>query len=322
MGEKKLIKLEETLNHLQTKWPKPLPQEVEKLFHAAKKSIDGLKTNWAKKTGAKKAPNAPKNYFDFVASIHEVLKAHDLLFLSRQLTYHVVTMSDLPQAFGSREEALSILTELLTVGTKQAVFGSKLEIQIKQLPLKEGSFIETRFVYGGRPLTDLDRQQMLEAFYGISETKGDAAGLAVVKSSLRSLGGQLWIEFPKEDVVALTFYWPAFDTSKLGRQPNTGTYKYDITLTDYAKIRQRFGVERSKKLVRLLEQFIKSLIRYPVDMVISFPEQGTISAIYESQEGVASSVATRISQRLKKESFRLGSKSVTPSFRYQLTFLA
>ncbi|MDP2599136.1 MAG: hypothetical protein Q8P84_00170 [Deltaproteobacteria bacterium] len=322
MGENKFIKLEEALDRLQTKWPKPLPQEVEKIFHAAKKTIDGLKRDLAKKTKTKRAVSGGKNSFDFVASIHEVLKAHDLLFLSRQLTYHVVTMSDLPQAFGSKEEALSILTELLAISTKQALFGSKLEIQVKQLNLKEGAFVETRFVYGGKPLTDLDRQQMLETFYGAAETGGDSAGLAVVRSTLRSLGGQLWIEFPKEDVVALTFYWPAFDISKSGRAPNTGTYKYDITLVDYAKIRQRFGVERSKKLVGLLEQFVKSLVRYPVDMVISFSEKGIISAIYESQEGAASSVATRISQRLKKESFRLGSKRVTPSFRYQLTFLA
>ena len=81
-------------------------------------------------------------------------------------------------------------------------------------------------------------------------------------------------------------------------------------------------MERATKLIILIENFVKSLVRYPIDMVVSFPEQGMISAIYESQEGVASSVATRISGRLKKEGFRLGKKSVTPHFRYQLTFLA
>lgn len=318
MAQKSFLQLEHSLEKIQSRWPHPMPQEVSRLFEQAQKCLHDLK-----KRANGQARCAKKNQFNFVDLIYQVLKTHDLLFLSRHLSYHVVTTTDLPLAYGSGEEALAVLTELLATTAKQAGFGSRLEIQVKGVQLREGPAVEVKFVYEGKVLSELDRQKILEQFYG-KETgkKGDEGGIAYAKAALRRVGVGLWLEFPKETHIALTFNWPAFDISKAKLSTNFGTYKFDIWITDYNKIRQRFGIARARKLMTQIEAFVKMLVRYPVDMVIAFPAQGMITAIYDAQEGIASSVTTRISQRLKKEAFRLGRKNVTPHFRYRLSFLA
>lgn len=306
MTLKAVAQLEHSLSKLQKQWPSPLSKDVLKLFEKAEESLKTLKHRPKK--------SSSKNTFHFVSLIQQVLKTHDILFLNRRLSYHVVATADLAPAYGSEQEALTVLTELLSATAKHAGPGSKLEITVQNVSLREGPAIQTRLEFDGKTLSDLDRQKLLEELYGDSDL--------YAKTILRHAGGQFWLAFPSETRAALTFNWPAYERPKAKVPSGFGAYKYDIWLTDYAKIRQHFGIPKCEKLMKQIEEFTRSLVRHPVDIVISFPEQGMVTAIYESQEGGASSVATRISQQLKKESFRIGQKNVVPKFRYQLTFLA
>ena len=310
MQIKTLDQLERSLKKLKSSWSKPIPKKVGVLFDDTRQLVQNLKNGFPKQEGETK-----QNYFNFVDLVHQVLKTHDLLFLSKQLTYHVVTTSDLPDAYGLSEDALAVLTELLTFYIKRAVFASSVAIHVRHIVPRDGAAIEVRFLCEDKKLSDQDRRKILEGFYS-------GNSLASSKTLLKRIGGQLWVEFPKEADIALAFHWPALSPAKGSQGVKNGTCKYDIFITDYAKIRQRFGVEKSKKLVEQIETFVKSMVRQPVDMVMAFPEEGLITAIYESQEGGASSVAARISQKLKKETFRLGRKTLNPHFRYQLDFLS
>lgn len=312
---KSFAELENSIRKLKRQWPGALPREVGEIFEEAEDYLKSLKTSDGK------AREAKKNTFDFVGIVNEVLKAHDLLFLGRQLSYHVVTTSDLPKAFGAAEEAHAVLNELLSQSARHAGFGSKLEIELKGVKLREGPVIQISFLYEGKQAEEEARQRVVEQIYGDGANAALSGGLSAVRSLLKRAGGQLWLEFPKENQTAFLFNWPTFDFQAGGLQTRYGTCRYDIWLSDYSKIRQRFGITRARKLVQQIEEFVRSLIRHPVDMVISFPARGMITAIYESQEGAASTVATRISQRLKKEAFRLGRKNVTPVFRYRLSHL-
>lgn len=308
--------LENSLRKLKKQWPGTLPKEVGELFEQAEDCLKDLKTTDVKPKDSKSGT------FDFVAITNAVLKEQDLLFLGRQLSYHVVTTSDLPKAHGSQEEAHAVLSQLLSKSAKHAGFGSKLAIYLKGVKLREGPAIQVSFLYEGKQSEEEKRHEVVEQIYGNGASGEFAGGLSYIRSILKRVGGQLWLEFPKENQTAFIFNWPSFDTQSGGAQTNYGTYRYDVWLSDYPKIRQRFGIVRSRKLVSQVEEFVRSLVRYPVDMVIALPAKGMITTIYESQEGAASSVATRISQRLKKESFRLGKKNVTPLFRYQLSYLS
>ena len=313
MTKKAFTELSHSLKELYSIWPKPIPKKVGHLFEKAQKNLTELKKNGIGHLSHSKKDKS----FDFVDFINQLLKTHDFLFLSRKLSYHVVTTTDLPRAFGSQDEGMAVLTELLAFSAKHADFNSRLEIQIKSVQLRAGPAIEIKFIYQGKTLTELDHQKILEKFYG-----KETGGISLARMSLRKFGGQFWLEFPKQNHVALTFNWPAFDMAQDKAKRSYSTYQYDILITDYSKIRQRFGIVRARKMLGMVENFVKTLVRHPVDMVMAFPERGMVTAIYESQEGTASSVSTRISQKLKKETFRLGRKNVSPQFRYQLSFLA
>lgn len=310
--------MEGALGKLKKRWPKPLSKEASHLFEEIKLSLRELK----KKKGVS-AKSPEKKNFDFIKLMSQLLKTHDILFLNRHLSYHVLAKADLPRAYGSEEEAMAVLSELLSVTARHSSFGSKLEISIQAANLREGPAVQTRFSYEGDPLSDLDRQKLLENLYGLpGEGGGETSGIADTRNILRHVGGQFWIEFPKETCVALTFNWPAFEKQKTSALPKYGTYKYDIWLTDYLKLRQRFGIPKTEKLMTQVESFAKSLVRDPIDIVVSFLDQGMMTVIYEAQEGSAQSVATRLSQRLAREPFRIGKSNLVPKFRYQLTFLA
>lgn len=313
MTQKGILQLEQAIEKLKKRWPKPPAKEIERLFTQIEANLSTLKTG--------QKGRAKKNSFDFVGLVQQVLKIHDILFLNRHLTYHVTSNSDLPQARGGEEEALTVLTELLDTTARQAAFGSRLDIHIQAETGREGAAIRTRLVYEGNPLSDLDRQHFIEEVYGAPEKETAASGVASAKNILRQVGGQFWLEFPKETCVALTFNWPAAGGAAVGRPSGFATYKYDIWVTEFNRIRQRFGIPKSNKLMTQIESYIRSLVRHPIDIVIAFPDRGMVTAIYGSQEGAASSVAGRISGRLHKESFRIGKKNITPKFRYQLTDL-
>lgn len=328
MTLKTINKVKQLLEKLKKRWPKPMSKEILRLFEETKVSLHSVK----KDIGPRAKSSAGKN-FSFVKLVSQILKTHDILFLNRHLSYHVLAKADLPLAHGTEEEALAVFSDLLTASARYAGFGSKLEIRIQSVGLREGLVIQTRLCYEGEPLSDFDRQRLLEEIYGSPGKNGAgesevasagiaSASIADAKNILRRIGGQFWLEFPKETQVVLSFNWPTFEKPKGMAVPKYRTYKYDIWVTDYGRIRQSFGIEKAQKLMTQIEDFARSLVRHPIDIVIAFPEKGLLTTIYEAQEESASSVSTRLSQRLSKEPFRIGRKSVTPKFRYQMTFLA
>lgn len=306
MAQKEVYQLERALSKLRRHLARPPSKEIEKLFSHIEKALTGLK---ARRLRSPKA-------FSFVSLVQQVLKLHDILFLNRHLSYHVVAPSDLPPAAGNPEEAMTVLSELLETTARQAAFGSRLEIHLQRA---DGA-IQIHLAYEGKAMTDLDRRRFIEEIYGTVQKEGSLSGIATAKDILRHVGGQFWLAFPSETGVTLTFNWPAEGAAR--KASAFATYKYDIWLTDFRKIRQSFGIPKSGRLVAQVEKAVRSLVRHPMDIVIGFPNQGMVTTIYESQEGAGSSVAGRISSRLRTESFRVGTKKIKPKFRYQLSELA
>ncbi|MBI4125300.1 MAG: hypothetical protein HY466_05160 [Deltaproteobacteria bacterium] len=312
MAAKALLQLENTIKKLRRRWPKSSSKEVEGFFDQMERDIAALK--------ARRPRGAKKSRFNLTGLVQQVLKIHDILFLNRHLTYHVVASSDLPLAAGSEEEALTVFGELLETAARRAAFGSKLEIHIQKIDTREGPAIQTRLAFEGKALSDLDRRRFIEEIYGGPQKETEMTGMSTAKNILRHVGGKFWMEFPRETCVGLILNWPA-EGAAAGRPGGFATFKYDIWLTEYNRIRQRFGIPKADRLMTQIESCIRSLVRHPIDIVIAFPDRGMVTTIYESQEGAASSVAGRISGRLRKESFRIGKKNITPKFRYQLTDL-
>jgi len=114
---------------------------------------------------------------------------------------------------------------------------------------------------------------------------------------------------------------PASEAAASRPAEESQTFKYNISIANYANVRKRFGIKKSASLLVQIEHYVKSLVRYPIDMVMSVSDKGIITTIYETQKGAAESVASRISQRLGKEDFRIGKRPVELAFKYELSKL-
>lgn len=318
------------LLRLKNAWPAPsLSRDSGLLFNQLEKVLRG-----ERKGSSSKKPEA-YNFFDLLPLLQRVFSSHDLLFLRRQLTHQLSIPEKLPRLFGSGEEIYSVLMELVSSIAKFAARKTEIEIKITTLQLRFGPAVEIQLAnVGSVPFSESERQQLLEQFYAPQRNRqtakgtsmpqvfGEAGGgIAYCREILKRCQGRLWFEVAKEGSVAVTLVLPAYDTTRTPSMSANVAYRYDIQVDDFAKVRQRFGVDRAQKLIGQVEHLVRTLVRFPVDFVLAFPEQGLASVIYESQEGAAQTVSTRISQRLQKETFRVGHKLTNLDFKYSLSKL-
>lgn len=263
-------------------------------------------------------------HFDIMHQIQRVCSTHDILFLQRQLRYHITASADLPKVFANPEQILVVLSNLISNAVKYAPRGGEIEIKIREVNLKQGSGVEVSIVNECEDFSERDRYRIFEKFCKgkvQSETKGEGLGLAVCREIIQNAHGQLWVDIPAKGKVAFTFVLPCSEIKEPIKSGSSQTFKYDITISNYAQIREKFGIEKSTHLLLQVEDYVRRLVRYPIDVVTAFEQSGTISAIYETHEGNASSVAARISQKLGSEVFKIGKSDVNLTFHYHLSVL-
>lgn len=310
--------LVQNLRRLQKLWPGSIPQDIQSIFKEMEATLKDLEG-----ASALHEPTArlQRHFFPTMDLLRRVLATEDFLFLSRQITYHLIASSEIPDVFGAEDEILIGLTNLTVAISKILPRGASLEIKLEGVSMREGPGVAIRWSIEEIGLTDTQREQLLTRFYAShgadEETEGN---FSAAREVFRKIHGQLWLEFPSQKLVFHCLL-PAFDVTRLPKVSAAVTYKCDVKLTDYPRIRQRFGIRRAQGLVTQIEILIKSLVRHPVDLVISFPAQGLVTTIYEAGEGASPSVVPRISQRLSKAVFRIGKKIVAPKFQYRLATL-
>lgn len=271
--------------------------------------------------GAKK--DAAAVHFDVLQQVQQVASTHDQLFLQRQLRYRVTASADLPKIFASPDHVFVVLSHLVSNAIKFAPRGSEIEIRVKEINLRQGAGIEVSVVNPSPNFTEKDRYQIFEKFY--TAQNGDAAanglGLAVCREIVQKFGGQLWVDIPSKGMVAFTFVLPCAGVAPQPKSKSHQTYKYDITIANFKDLKDKLGGEKSSVILHQIEESVRKLVRYPIDVVAAFENSGIISTIYETQDGNASSVATRISQKLGEEEFKIGKANVPITFKYHLSVL-
>ena len=146
-------------------------------------------------------------------------------------------------------------------------------------------------------------------------------GLSICREIIQKSHGQLWVDIPTKGKVAFAFVMPCAEIKGVAKSTGHQTYKYDITLANFDELRSKFGSEKMQNLLVQVEGYVRQLVRYRIDVVTAFEQSGIISTIYETEEGNASSVAARISQKLGSEHFRIGKSEVDLTFQYRLSTL-
>lgn len=319
-----------TLNFLEKSWPHEPSPEVEDAFMKLKAALTGKKLD-IKHSGKTivpvksdtgwpfTRPNTTK--FDCLDLIRRILMAHDMLFLSRQITYHISASADLPAIWGDRDRISQSFSRLIEHQVKRADRGSRIDITITPFALRGSPGAKISFESNDHHGESFIDQKYLDS---LLEGKTDEmSGISIYdcRQAIVAQKGQMWVDMPKPHRPLYNVVLPASEEAAQRPSVEQQTFKYDISIINYSNVRKRFGIKKSASLVSQIEHYIKSLVRYPIDMVMSVSDKGVITTIYETQKGAAESVASRISQRLGKEDFRIGKRPVELAFKYELSKL-
>ncbi len=316
-----------TLDFLEKSWPVDTTPETKSAFATLKNALENKtpSTSIGKKSETMKSYWPPSetddHNFDIMGLIRQVLSTHDMLFLSRQVTYHISASSDLPTVWADRERIAETFSKLIEHMARRSSRSSRIGIEINGVALHGGPGVEIKCSGTDRLLDESGGKDFISAIFHGESATGDSKTLAECRSLVLGQRGQLWVNIPKPHYPTYNIVLPSNEQAAGPHPTKHKTYKYDISITNYANVRKRFGIKKSLFLVERIEHYIKSLVRYPIDMVMALGDKGMITAIYETQQGSAESVASRISQRLGREEFLIGKRPVELTFRYDLSLL-
>lgn len=314
------------IDFLEKGWPGSPTPEVMSAFADLRGALERLKAVEAEVLSRKSDwpphEDAGPRYFNTLELVRRVLMAEDLLFLSRQVTYHIAASAELPMAWADANQIQYVFSKLVEHLVRRATRSSRISISLSSFTLRSGPGVEISFASVDRNLAESERGVFLtELFQGNADSVSGVA-LAECRQVVMRQHGQLWVDFPKPNRpvyhVVLPISQEAASAVPLAQQ----TFKYDIAISNYADVRKRFGIRKSHSLVSQIEHYVRSLVRYPIDVVMALSDKGVITTIYETQRGTAQTVASRISQRLGSETFRIGKKQVEIAFSYHLSPMA
>ncbi len=316
--------LKSLVDLLEKSWPTAKTRDVTRVFsaiRAAARPHDEEQTLPAD-TGPTAAPapeaqrpRAPQS-FDLLDLLRRTLTAHDLLFLRRRITYHIAASAGLSRVHADPDRVQAATASLLEYMATHAPRGSRITVQLKEIPLRSGSGIEVLYSGTDDSLHHIDKTAFLQRMYEAESE--DGVVLVHCREIIASQGGQMWADLPSPSKPLYHMILPSSATAvQVATQPHQ-MFKYDISIANYANVRKRFGIKKSLSLVGQIEMYVRALVRHPIDIVTAVREKGVITTIYESPRGAAQSVASRISQRLGNEEFHIGKRAVDLLFRYNL----
>lgn len=317
----------EALELLERGWPGSLTPQMQSAFSKLRGALAGLprvEGSTPSRGGAvwSSSEEAGPRHFDILDLIRHVFKAHDLLFLSRQVTYHIATSADLPMAWADAGQVGLVVSQVVEHLVRRAARASRVAIELARFALRSGPGLEVRFSSVDRHFSDVDRNAFVTELFQERIDPVSGVSLSDCRQAVVRQRGQLWVDFPKPNQPVYHVVLPVSQESAAHSPSAQQTFKYDISIANYADVRKRFGIRKSQSLVAQIEHYIRALVRYPIDVVLALSDKGVITTIYETQRGAAQSVASRISQRLGSETFRIGKRPVELAFSYHLSPLS
>lgn len=261
-------------------------------------------------------------YFELMQLVQQVSASHDLFFLQKQLKYHISASADLPKAYANVEKIMVVLTHLLSNAIRYSPDGRNISISLREVRLRQASGIECTITNECDSFNERDRFRVFEMCYLTSQSKKNgraSMGLALCREIIQQAHGQLWVDIPQKGKVSFIFVLPCIELHDVADQDLNHTFKYDIGIVNYDKLREVYGVEKCSHFICQVEDTVRQLIRHPIDVVTAFEHSGIVSVIYETQQDTANVVAARIAKRLGAARFKVGRDQLTVEFHYHLS---
>lgn len=295
---------------------------MAKVSRKSRQGGDVVKETSRKKGGAPSLPYGESvESIDPLDLIRRVLRSQDMLFLSRQVTYHISAAANFPEAWADKDQVRLVLSKLIEHVVKRSPRRSSMSIGLREFALRSGPGVEFKITATDRFLENMDASAFMANLFSLDVDVDSGISLTECRETILRQSGRFWVDLPKANEPVYHIILPSSEQTADIERAEHYTFKYDILISNFAAVRKRFGIRKSQFLVEQIEHYVRSLVRYPMDMVMSVSEEGIITTIYETEGGVAESVASRISHRLGKEIFRIGKKPVELNFQYHLSSL-
>ncbi|MFH1653417.1 MAG: hypothetical protein ABIE74_05115 [Pseudomonadota bacterium] len=304
-----------TLEYIESSWPGEMPHEINSAFHSIRNTLMELS---AGQTPNKEKSSTKGDFVDVLSTIKKMLTKYDMSFLSRQIRYHFAASSSLLPAFIDEDRLEKAISNLLKYLATNSTMGGRISIVASEVAFRTGKAVQLDFHADDELLKSETGASLISRLYEHEGVPAELELIDTVRNILLKEGGQMWIEKLRSGRISYRIILPT-DKKLAKHDAPESSFRFDISICDFNLKRKYMGIGKSKALVHQIENFIKSLVRYPMDIVISQDEEGLISTIYEAQKGHASSVSNRISRSLSKEVFRVGKKPVELKFKYKLT---
>lgn len=310
---KKKRSKDELIAFLEARWPGKPSKEIKEAFAQLRKTLEGEPPSLRPAI----VKTSPAKSFNILGVVRRACAAHDFLFLSRQISYHIAASADLKEALGNESRIEAVLSELIAYVARRAPYAGRIDIELKETEERQGPQVEVVFKAADEKTGS--RGAYLDELFG-GRGEGGSSTIIACKEAVSKEGGQLTADLPepKRPVFKITLKTLAAREVPVGDHE---IFRYDIAIKNMAHVRKRFGIRKSQSLVAQVEEFVRSLVRHPIDIVTAMHDKGIITAIYETQKGAAQSVASRISSRLGTEKFKIGKMEVDLDFKYQLAAL-
>lgn len=311
MNRKKTTK--ELVIFLESNWPGKCPKDVRAAFTELKKTFnEGLPA----RVSASSDKEPSRRTFNLLDVVRRTCAAHDFLFLSRQLTYHVSANAELKPVAANEGHVEAVFSELIGHIVKRAPHGSRMDIALSETTLRHGPAIEAVFRSVDERTAEQSRAEFIDNVFGAKT----GSSILACKEAIAKEGGVFTADLPEPKKPLFRVALRTIAATNLAAGDNQ-VFKYEITIRNISNVRKRFGIKKSESLVTQIESFVRSLVRHPIDIVTAMHDKGVVTAIYETQKGAAQSVAGRISARLGSEKFRIGKMEVQLDLKYELTSL-
>jgi hypothetical protein len=267
-------------------------------------------------------PEGRAGPFDLLDTVRRILLAKDVAFLSRQVTCDMVAEEDLPKAWANPADVRAILDQLIEHLLRRSPRRGRISLEMGRFALRNGTGLELALSAADRFLDGTPEGSLLPSLVGGEPDPHSGVSLSDCREMACRQHGRVWADSQGRSSVTLHLLLPTSAEMAVPHPAGHRTFKYDIMIGNYSTVRKRFGIRKSNHLVLQIEHYVRSLVRFPMDMVFSAGDRGTITAIYEVEHGAGESIASRISHRLGREEFRIGRRPVDICFRYQLSAIS
>ena len=140
-----------TLEFLEKSWPVLTTPTVAAAFEELKSTLKGKvgdkKPSVPARPAVKEETTRPiredaSRPFDTLDIIRRVPSSHDLLFLSRQETYHIAACTETPRVWADEDQVGVAISRMMEHIVRRAAPGSQIAMELKGVALQSGPGVE------------------------------------------------------------------------------------------------------------------------------------------------------------------------------------